>query len=55
MPRRQIDEDDRPTEDDLARKELGPRGIPEGKDTARMTREGEKQTPKSGKFDGHPA
>ncbi len=36
MPR-QINEDERPTEDDLARKELGPRGIPQGEDTAKMT------------------
>lgn len=59
MPRqttpRQINEDDRPTEDDLARRELGPRGIPGGEDNAKMTPQREKKTPKSGKFDGHTA
>jgi hypothetical protein len=54
MPR-QINEDDRPTEDELARKELGPRGVPGGRDTAKMTPRSEKETPKSGKFDGHTA
>jgi hypothetical protein len=54
MPR-QINEDDRPTEDDLARKELGPRGVPGGQDTAKMTPRSDKETPKSGKFDGHTA
>jgi hypothetical protein len=54
MPR-QTNEDDRPTEDDLARKELGPRGIPGGEDTAKMTPQREKKTPKPGKFDGHTA
>lgn len=59
MPRqvtpRQIDEDERPTEDDLARRELGPRGIPGGEDKAKMTPQREKKTPKRGKFDGHTA
>ena len=59
MPRqvtpRQINEDDRPTEDDLARRELGPRGIPGGEDKAKMTPQREKKTPKAGKFDGHTA
>jgi hypothetical protein len=54
MPR-QINEDDRPTEDDLARKNLGPRGIPGGQDTAKMTPKSASETPKSGKFDGHTA
>ena len=44
-------EEDRPTEDDIARKHLGPRGIPGAPDTAKMTRQEEKNIPKSGKFD----
>jgi hypothetical protein len=48
-------EDDRPTEDDIARQKLGPRGVPGEKDTATMTPQREKKTPKSGSFDGHTA
>jgi hypothetical protein len=48
-------EEDRATEDDIARKNLGPRGIPGAPDTAKMTRQEEKNIPKSGKFDGHTA
>lgn len=55
MPRETINEDERPTEDDIARKKLGPRGVPGGEDTAKMTPQREKKTPKSGKFDGHTA
>ena len=55
MPRETIDEQERPTEDDTARKELGPRGVPGGEDTTKMTPQNEKNTPKSGKFDGHTA
>jgi hypothetical protein len=33
MPR-QIREEERPTEDDIARRKLGPRGVPGGQDTA---------------------
>lgn len=55
MPRQEIPEEERPTEDDIARKELGPRGEPGGKDTAKMTPQREKKTPKSGSFDGHTA
>jgi len=54
MPR-QIREEDRPTEDDLARQKLGPRGQPQGEDTAKMTPQRKKKTPQSGKFDGHTA
>jgi hypothetical protein len=54
MPR-QIHEQDRTTEDDIAREKLGPRGEPNGKDTAKMTPQREKKTPKSGSFDGHTA
>lgn len=55
MPREGIREEDRPTEDDEARKKLGPRGVPEGKDTAKLTPQRKKKTPKSGDFDGHTA
>ena len=48
-------EEDRPTEDDAVREKLGPRGIPNGPDQAKMTPQREKKTPKSGDFDGHTA
>jgi hypothetical protein len=48
-------EDDRPSEDDIARKKLGPRGIPGEPSPAKMTPQREKKTPKSGEFDGHTA
>lgn len=50
-----INEEERPTEDELARKNLGPRGVPGGPDTAKMTPQQEKNIPKTGKFDGHTA
>ncbi len=50
-----VSEDDRPTEDDLARQKLGPRGIPGQPDQAKMTPQREKKTPAVGKFDGHTA
>ncbi len=40
-------EEDRPSEDEIARKKLGPQGVPGAPDTAKMT------MPKSGDFDGH--
>jgi hypothetical protein len=49
------DEAERPTEDDLAREKLGPRGVPGATDPRRMTPAREKKTPKSGEFDGHVA
>ena len=52
---RETREEDRPTEDDIARQKLGPRGVPQGEDTAKMTPQREKKTPKSGGFDGHAA
>ena len=59
MQRRQmqptINEEERPTEDEIARKNLGPRGVPGGPDTAKMTPQQEKNIPKTGKFDGHTA
>jgi hypothetical protein len=48
-------EEDRPTEDDIAREKLGQRGIPGSPSPTRMTPQREKKTPKSGKFDGHTA
>jgi hypothetical protein len=48
-------EADRPTEDDIARSKLGPRGVADGPDAAKMTPQREKKTPKSGAFDGHAA
>jgi hypothetical protein len=56
MPKiRQVREEDRLTEDEMARRKLGPRGVPGAADTAVMTPQGKKELPKSGKFDGHTA
>jgi hypothetical protein len=54
MPRA-ISEEERPTEDEIARKKLGPRGVPGGQDTAKMTPQQQKNIPKTGDFDGHTA
>ena len=43
------------TEDETARKILGPRGVPGGPDPAKMTPQEEKNIPKTGRFDGHTA
>jgi hypothetical protein len=48
-------EEDRQPEDEIARKDLGPRGVPGAPDTAKMTRQEEKISQKSGEFDGHTA
>ena len=48
-------EEDRLTEDEMARRKLGPRGVPGAADTAVMTPQREKKLPTSGKFDGHTA
>jgi hypothetical protein len=48
-------EEDRLTEDEIARIKLGPRGVPGGQDTAKMTPQQEKNIPKTGVFDGHTA
>ena len=48
-------EEERETEDQIARRNLGPRGVPGAADTAKMTRQEQQQMPKSGKFDGHTA
>jgi hypothetical protein len=52
---RPISEEERPTEDHIARRKLGPRGVPDGPDTAKMTPQEEKNIPKTGRFDGHTA
>ena len=44
--RDKVREDERRTEDDMAREKLGPRGIPGGPDKAKMTPQREKKTPK---------
>jgi hypothetical protein len=54
-PREATREEERLTEDEMARRKLGPRGVPDVKDTATMTPQEEKQLPKSGEFDGHTA
>ncbi len=54
MPR-QIGEDERLTEDESARRRLGPRGVPGGPDTAKMTPQQQKNIPRTGDFDGHTA
>ncbi|HLN49016.1 MAG TPA: hypothetical protein VK251_05860 [Steroidobacteraceae bacterium] len=48
-------EEDRPTEDDLARRKLDPRGIPGQPDNVKMTPQRQKKTPQVGDFDGHTA
>jgi hypothetical protein len=54
-PTRGPSEDERPTEDDIAREKLGPRGIPGKPSPTTMTPQREKKTPKAGDFDGHTA
>jgi len=46
-------EQERETEDQMARRKLGPRGG--APDTATLTPQGEKELPKPGEFDGHTA
>jgi hypothetical protein len=48
-------EEDRQTEDEIAREKLGPRGLPGAPDTAKMTPQEGKNISKSGEFDGHTA
>ena len=52
---RSLREQDRPTEDDIAKEKLGPRGVPGKPDNRTMTPQQEKNTPKSAEFDGHVA
>ena len=54
MPKK-ILEEERETEDQMARRQFGPRGEPGEPDPAKMTPQREKKLPKSGKFDGHSA
>jgi hypothetical protein len=49
------DDKKRPSEDDSARKHLGPQGVPGKPDRGKMTPQQEQNIPKSGEFDGHPA
>ena len=51
----QTREEDRPTEDEIARERLGPRGVPGAPDSAKLTPQENKNIPKSGEFDGHTA
>jgi hypothetical protein len=48
-------ENERPSEDDEARGQLGPQGVPGKPDQRKMTPDAKKQTPRSGEFDGHTA
>jgi len=50
-----VSEDDRSTENDLARQKLGPRGVPGEPNTAKMTPQRKKKTLEVGDFDGHTA
>ena len=54
MPRNNSEEE-RFTEDEIARRKLGPRGVPGGEDSAKMTPQQEKYLPKEDEFDGHVA
>jgi hypothetical protein len=51
----QVREEERETEDQIARRKLGPRGVPGAPDPVRLTPQREKKIPKSGEFDGHTA
>jgi hypothetical protein len=48
-------EQERETEDQMARRKLGPRGVPSAPDTATMTPQRKKKLPEEGEFDGHTA
>ncbi len=48
-------EQERETEDQMARRKLGPRGVPGAPDSAKMTPQQEKELPEEGEFDGHTA
>jgi hypothetical protein len=48
-------ERERETEDQMARRELGPRGVPGASDGGKMTPQSEENLPKEGEFDGHTA
>ena len=46
MPRNNSEEE-RLTEDEIARRKLGPRGVPGGEDSAKMTPQQDKNLPKT--------
>ena len=50
-----VSEEERPTESDLARQQLGPRRVPGAPDPAKMTPQRKKKTLEVGDFDGHTA
>jgi hypothetical protein len=50
-----ISDKERLTEDEIARRKLGPRGVPGGEGSAKMTPQQRKNLPKEGEFDGHVA
>jgi hypothetical protein len=50
-----IPNEERLTEDEIARRKLGPRGVPGGEDSAKMTPQQRKNLPNEGEFDGHVA
>jgi hypothetical protein len=50
-----IRDEERLTEDEIARRKLEPRGVPGDKDSAKITPQQEKNLPKEGEFDGHVA
>jgi hypothetical protein len=50
-----IPEEERETEDQIARRKLGPRGVPGEPDQAKMTPQRDKKLPEAGDFDGHTA
>jgi hypothetical protein len=50
-----IPEEERETEDQIARRKLGPRGVPGEPDPAKMTPQRDKKLPETGDFDGHTA
>jgi hypothetical protein len=49
MPRNDSEEE-RLTEDEIARRKLGPRGVPGAEDSAKMTPQQEKNIPKEGEI-----
>ena len=50
-----VPEEERETEDEIARRKLGPRGVPGEPDRAKMTPQRQKKLPEVGDFDGHTA
>lgn len=52
---KKVREEERETEDQMARRKLGPRGVPGASDDATMTPQNEKELPNPGEFDGHTA